>query len=244
VATTSSDPRFAPAPAFARAEALRERGSAFIPREEMTGYASWSPGDLGGSVRAPQRRPVSTHEVASQAANDLQQARQHGYQDGYRDGLVALESFKQSFAAQTTAQVGMLVASLETQIDALHQSLADAVVETAVKLARQIVRSEIATRPELVAEVAREAVEGLVRSSKHVTLALHPDDEALVAGSGAAEALAARGGRLVADPGIARGGCVVASELGAVDATVATRWQRAVAAVGHRAAWEPPLGDD
>lgn len=229
---------------FTRAEALREPGFGFIPREEMRQYASWSPGDLGGDVRAPSRPVASSRDVASQAAQEVQQARQHGYQDGYRDGLVALESFKQSFAAQTTAQVATLVGAIEGEIDALHQSLAECVVATAMRLARQIVRSELAARPELVAEVARQAVEGLVRSSKHVTLALHPDDEALVAGSGAAEALAARGGRVVADASIARGGCVVSSELGAVDATVATRWQRAVASIGSDVAWEAPHGED
>ena len=235
---TSSD-----ASAFAAAGTLREPGQGFIPREEMRQYASWSPGDLGGPVRAPQRRPAGAAE-ATQTAQELQQARQHGYQDGYRDGLVALESFKQSFATQTTAQVAMLVASLEGEIDALHQSLADAVVATAVRLARQVVRSEVATRPELVVEVAREAIEGLVRSSQHVTLSLHPDDASLLAGSGAAEALASRSGRIVADAAVARGGCIVASELGAVDATVATRWQRAVATVGNNAPWEPAHGDD
>lgn len=234
MATISSD---ALAAAFASAGTLREPGQGFIPREEMRQYASWAPGDLGGEVRGPQRRAVSARDAATQAAQDLQQARQQGYQDGYRDGLVALESFKQSFAAQTTAQVATLVGSLGGEIDALHQSLADALVDTAVRLARQVVRSELATRPDLVAEVAREAVEGLVRSSQHVTLALHPDDEALVAGSSAAEALAARGGRVVADAGVARGGCVVSSELGAVDASIATRWQRAVATVGSAAAW-------
>jgi flagellar assembly protein FliH len=237
VATTSSEP-------FAPAGTLREPGLGFIPHEEMKPYASWSPGDLGGDVRAPQRRAAHPRDAAPDAAHDLQQARQHGYQDGYRDGLVALESFKQTFAAQTTAQVAMLVASIEGEIDALHQSLADALVETAVRLARQVVRSELSTRPELVAEVARQAVEGLVRSSKHVTLAVHPDDESLLSGSGAAEALAARGGRVVADPGVARGGCVVSSELGAVDASVATRWQRAVATIGNSAPWDAPHGDD
>jgi flagellar assembly protein FliH len=240
VATTSSE-RGATA-AFTPAETPRSPALGFIPRDELRQYASWSPGDLGGDVRAPQRRPAAASDAAAQAANDQQQARQLGYQDGYRDGLVALESFKQSFAAQTTAQVTMLVASIDGEIDALHRSLATALLDTAVRLARQVVRSELATRPELVAEVAQQAIEGLVRSSKHVTLALHPDDEALLAGSGAAEALAARGGRLVADASVARGGCTVSSELGAVDATIATRWQRAVATLGNGAAWDEAHG--
>ena len=55
-----------------------------------------------------------------------------------------------------------------------------------------------ATRPELVATVAQEAIDTLLLSARHITLRVHPDDHALVA-LGAGEALAARGARLVAD---------------------------------------------
>src|SRR6185369_13035937 len=135
----------------------------------------------------------------------LHAARQGGYQDGYRDGLAALEQFKQSFAAQVTAQLGALTQSYGQELDALQQDMARALAVSATHLARQIVRSEIAARPELVAVVAQEALDTLLMSARQVTVRVHPDDHPLVA-QGAAEALAARGARLVADASIARGG--------------------------------------
>ena len=98
-------------------------------------------------------------------------------------------------------------------------------------------RSELETRPELIAAVAEEAVDTLLASARHITLRVHPDDESLVA-LGAGEALAARGARLVADAAMPRGGCSADSDIGAVDATLATRWARAAAALGCEEPWE------
>ena len=215
----------------------------FIPREELSSFAAWAPGDLSGAGPAtpgagaaaePMPAPVDPVE---QQAELVRQARQSGYQDGYRDGLVALEGFKQSFAHQATLQVGQLVKAIGSQLDAMQQEMAEALAATALALARQIVRSELAARPESVAAVAQEALETLMLSARHITLRVHPDDQPLVA-EGAGELLAARGARLVADSGIARGGCVVESDIGLVDASIETRWRRAAASIGRDEPWQ------
>ena len=142
-----------------------------------------------------------------------------------------------AYAAQITAQLGALVAALDRQLDALHQPMADALAAAAVGLARQVVRSELALRPALVAAVADGAVATLLASARHVTVRVHPDDQPLVA-QGAGEALAERGARLVADPALARGGCLVDADIGAVDATLEARWARAAAMLGSAVAWD------
>jgi flagellar assembly protein FliH len=220
----------------------------FIPREELDSFAAWTPGSLsdvdstGGP--APARASASAEPVKSPeqlVAEQLNAARQGGYQDGYRDGLTALESFKQSFAAQTTAQVGALMQSYAGQMDALQQEMAKSLAAAAVALARQVVRSELAARPEQVAVVAEEALETLLLSARHITVRVHPDDHALVAQS-AAETLAARGARLLADTAITRGGCLVESDIGIIDASIEARWRRAAAALGSEAPWSAEDG--
>lgn len=212
----------------------------FIPREELDSFSAWTPGSLGGDgapagAAAPSAEPsLSAEQII---AEQLNAARQGGYHDGYRDGLAALDSFKQSFAAQTTAQVGALLQSCQGQLDALQQQMATAMASAAVSLARQVVRSELQGNPGLVVQVAEEALETLLLSARHVTVRVHPDDHALVA-HGAAETLAARGGRLVADTAITRGGCIVESDIGIIDASLETRWRRAAAALGSEAAWD------
>jgi flagellar assembly protein FliH len=225
----------------------------FIPREELGGFASWTPGALTENGEPiPDRRktvrPATTAAPApaSAAAPDpaaLQRAaRQQGYQDGYRDGLVALEGFKQSFAMQTATQVAALVRSTGEQLDVLQQEMAQALAGAAIELARQIVRSELEGRPELVATVATEALDTLLLSARHITLRVHPDDHALVA-AGAADDLAARGARLISDVNVTRGGCIVESDLGVIDASIEARWHRAAAALGQNVAWDVSSGE-
>ncbi len=240
--TTSSSKLLRNVPPPAGSAASRASFQArFIPREELGGFAAWSPGELGNAgadahagATGPggvERRREPPEDVLARHAAELRQARQGGYQDGYRDGLVALEGFKQSFAQQSTQQIGVLVASVGDQLDALQQAMADAIAATAVRLARQIVRSELAERPGAVASVAAEALETLLLSARHITLRVHPDDHALVV-QGAADVIAARGARLIGDPAISRGGCRVDSDIGSVDASVEARWHRATAALG------------
>lgn len=222
--------------------------SRFIPREELDSFAAWSPQSLSGAAQAagpgvPRAAPAAAPKSPEQElAEQLHAARQGGYQDGYRDGLAALESFRQSFAQQMSAQIGTLVQAYGAQMDALQQDMAGALAASAAQLARAIVRDELSTRPELIAGVARETIDALLLSARHVTLRVHPDDHALVA-QGAGEALAARHARLVADAALTRGGCVIESDIGGVDASVEARWRRAAAALGVEMAWDVPAAE-
>jgi flagellar assembly protein FliH len=277
----------------------------FIPREELQGFAAWTPGAFAeqptfvqpaqpgaphAAVRAraegepaptppvpawpvgdlfsdsadaapasapaapaaandPAPTPDTTAALAAQRAELLAEAQQQvaaaraqGYQDGYRDGLVALESFKESFATQTSSQMARVLQALDDDLGRLEQGLATSVARVATELARQVVRSELAVRPALVAQVAREAVNAVLMSARHITVLVHPDDHALVA-QGCEEALAARGARLLAQPSVARGGCRVESDAGVIDAQVATRWTQATHALGSGVAWDDGAAD-
>ncbi len=200
--------------------------SRFIPREELDGFAAWRPHAFDAAAQAKARAP---REVDVAAINS---ARQAGYQDGYRDGLVALESFKQAFAAQMAAQLGTLVAAFDAEFAQLETQMAQAVAASATALARQVVRSELTTRPEAVASVAAQAVEAVLLSAKHIRVQVHPDDMGLVQ-QGAADALAARGARLMADASVSRGGCRVESDLGRIDGTIEARWAQAAETLGQ-----------
>ncbi|HZT55943.1 MAG TPA: flagellar assembly protein FliH, partial [Burkholderiaceae bacterium] len=208
---------------------------------ELNSFAAWRPGDLAGGL-AP---PTNVHRAADEPpkvdpaverAAELRAARQAGYQDGYRDGLVALDAFKQSFAAQTSAQIGALLHSLGAELGGLQQEMARTLAVSATHLARQIVRGELASNPALVANVAQEAIDTLLLSAKHITLRVHPDDQPFVA-QGAAEVLAARGVRLLADAAMTRGGVLVESDIGVVDASLEARWRRAAASLGCDEGW-------
>lgn len=249
--------RQVPAPANARAPSFAR----FIPREELQAFTAWTleafgnpglaarpyssgsplpePAPAAAEVPAP---PLPTPaelmtEMQAEMSRQVTAARAQGYQDGYRDGLVALESFKQSFAGQISAQMSQVLGSLDQELSALEQTMASSVARVATELARQVVRSELSVRPTLVAQVAREAVNAVLMSARHITVMVHPDDHALVAAD-CQEALAARGARLLAQPSVARGGCKVESDAGVVDARIGARWAQATHALGTQVPWD------
>src|SRR5471032_72379 len=240
---------------FDKPAPLPPRGAAqsrFIPREELEGFAAWRPGSFGGAeakMPHPADRPENKVHAAppppppppteAEWMETVHHARGAGYQDGYRDGQVALEAFKETFARQMAAQFGALLASLDDQWNGLEQEMALAVTRTAVQLARQVVRHELDTRPEIVSRVAQEAVGAIVLSARHLRVRIHPTDHQYVM-DGAGEALKARDARLVADPAIEPGGCIVDSDLGQVDARIGTRWAAAAAVFGRDDAWDAP----
>jgi flagellar assembly protein FliH len=224
----------------------------FIPREELGDFASWRPDAFGG--QGDRRKPAGAEPAAPAAppeptAADWQArvaaARQAGYQEGYRDGLVALESFKQTFAQQATAQIGALLDAFDAQFELLDAQLAQAVARTAVQLARQVLRAELEQRPEIVSMVAAEAVNSVMLSARHIAVHVHPLDLPLVA-EGAEESLTARGARLHANTSVERGGVLVQSDVGDIDARIAVRWAQAAANLGHEQALDdgtPELAD-
>ena len=233
-------PRQVPPPPGSKAGTPYTR---FIPREELQGFANWNLGTFGpedgvasggfapGSAAAQAQPPEPVDVDAA-----LRAARQAGYQDGYRDGLAALESFKLSFAQQMSGQFVPLLNAFGAQLDAHEQQIAATVAQVATQLARQVVRSELAVRPELVTEVAREAVNAVLLSARDIVVHVHPDDHELISAE-AGEALASRGARLVPQPGVERGGCLVETDAGVVDARIEARWNDAVQALGTGVTW-------
>jgi flagellar assembly protein FliH len=202
----------------------------FIPREELQGFASWKPGAFGAGAAA-----AATAEAPEQQAL-LHAARQTGYQEGYRDGLVALENFKRSVLQQNAAQFGALLQQFDEQLDTLEFDMARTLTRVAASIAQQVVRDELLAHPERIARVAHEAVEAVLMSARHIVVQVNPQDHALVE-QGAADAIAARGARLVSDAGIERGGCRVLSDVGTIDARIEARWARASGTVGVEMPW-------
>lgn len=187
--------------------------------------------DMGPSVESVRA------DIQAELHSQVTAARQQGYQDGYRDGLVALESFKESFASQISGQMALVLQTLDRELGQLEQQLATRVARVATELARQVVRSELAVRPALVTQVAQEAVNAVLMSARHITVHVNAADHALVA-QGCAEALAARGARLLSGSTVPRGGCRIDSDAGVIDARVATRWAQATQALGTGVAWD------
>ncbi len=142
-------------------------------------------------------------------------------------------------AAELAARADALLGALTEQIASLQQSLANDVTELAVEIARSAVGATLRIRGDVIGPVVAEALTAIVEEHGKPVVRLHPDDLARV-GDRLGALLAARDVELVSDPSLLPGGCVVDTARASVDATVQTRWRRALQAIGRNDEWIDP----
>lgn len=192
------------------------------------------PQAIDDEIEPPLRDEPSGHH--DPRAGHGEQTYREGYREGFRDGevqaLSQCEARDQAMGATLQERTEVLLQSLEAEFQGFQSRHADRVVDLALVLARQIVRHEIDVDREGILPLVREALDQLRESAGPATLMLDPLDAVLV-GERLAPVLAQRQISVSADPGIEPGGCRLASQDAEVDATLQTRWQRLLAAMGR-----------
>ncbi len=196
-----------------------------IPPSTPTTYFDFAPLE-------PPAALVASADAAAGAADVLASA--HAEADAIR-ALAHAEGLASGREA-ALAELQPAAAALEEGARLLHdESVATAerlelqAVELGLLLAGKIVGAAVAADPELVVEAVRGALRGLVERER-VTVLVHPDDLELVRGA-MGGVVATLGGiehfEVQAERRVARGGAVVRTPEGDVDARVETKLERA-----------------
>jgi flagellar assembly protein FliH len=181
-----------------------------------------------GTGGAKDAQAVAEEVLAAaraQAEDILHEARQQGHQEGYAAGMAAAQE-ELAPAAQALAQV-------HSEIQARREELVDVVEERAVELALQIAEKVVAgtieVQPERVVDVVRGALRCLV-DRERVTVQVNTLDLELVRDS-VASLSGTLGGighfEVQEERRVTRGGAIVVSGGGEVDASIETKLQRA-----------------
>jgi flagellar biosynthesis/type III secretory pathway protein FliH len=162
-----------------------------------------------------------------------------GRREGFEQAQREHEAHVRELAEKKTAE------QLRTVMPALQQAAAalaaerdhwlshweTAAIRLSVAIAEKILHAELARRPELATRIITEALQ-LAADSPQIRLRLHPDD--LQSAGPACEdllhSLAPQGTTaLIPDPSITRGGCVVETQHGTIDARLETQLARLTA---------------
>jgi flagellar assembly protein FliH len=148
-------------------------------------------------------------------------ARAEGFAAGHAEAVAALEP---ALSALTEA-----AAAVQDERVAAAERLERHAVDLALMLAEKVLAGTIAVEPERVVESVRGALRGLVERER-ITVLVHPDDLELV--REAMDGLRATLGgiehcEVQAERRVSRGGCVVRTPDGDVDARMETKLQRA-----------------
>jgi flagellar assembly protein FliH len=163
---------------------------------------------------------------------DLEALRRTAREAGYAEGMAAARRA----AEQEYARLRELAESFGHALDNLDFRLADMVLELALDVARQVVVGELAVHPERILDVVNLALKQMAESAREARLLLHPDDAALVRPY-LEKTLDKSRLRLVEDTRIVRGGCLIETPQGDLDATLPTRWRQVVQMLGSNSNW-------
>jgi flagellar assembly protein FliH len=202
----------------------------------MTGLTAWERWELASfdpqqpAAATPQAVVEPTAQGPTPAELDAirQQAHDEGHKAGYAQG--------QSAAREEAKRLGKAADRLQQALAELDQQVADELLALATEIARQVVRGEIVAHPETILDVVREALVQLPH--QHAVIYLNPEDASLVR-SYLGDSLSHSGHRILDEPRLARGDCLLEAGGSQLDATVATRWRRVIENLGLDAAWSP-----
>lgn len=189
-----------------------------------------------GSSPTPGGRPAASSAVHRSGApggiEDLeQQAYCRGFDDGARNGFEQGEKAG-SEAVRLKLEHGLKSCDLMLkELEGLRRKAAGEVeselVELALAVSRKIVQHEVGIAPEVVAGIVRQAL-NRVEQAARITIRLNPADVKLLSEiSPPLTAGRPDAGRIAleADEGISRGGCLIETESGEVDARLERQFQ-------------------
>lgn len=184
--------------------------------------------DIGGSGRGRAVIPGAVYDAEQQAQRVLADAQAEA------DRIVTSARAEASRVHDDAATAGMregreaAVATLAAAEAARARLLAEAesdIARLAVAIARKVLVGELALGDAAILRIVSQALAS-ARLGRAVVVRVHPDDAtglsaaypALLAAAGRSEGLVLR-----PDPGLARGDCVVESEIGTIDARIDTQ---------------------
>ncbi len=159
-------------------------------------------------------------EAVEEAAAIREAARQEGLEAGRRAARAEATEAVQALRAAAEA--------LRAERDDVAAQAEEGAVELALAIAEQVLGAELQARPERVLDAVRGALR-LIVERRRITVLVHPDDLGLVR-SLIGDVLGELGGvehcDVQAERRVARGGALVSTDEGTVDATLATKLTR------------------
>lgn len=192
-------------------------------------------------IESARRQAQQLLADAAAGANEVRrQAHAEGLTAGHHEGLAATQQFVESRAAeiaarQTQEQLRTVLPAFQAAVQALQierdrwlATWETAAVKLSAAIAEKILRHELARRPELTLPIVREALQ-LAAGQPHLKLHFHPHDlEQLQQCGQEALGLFASVGEatLVRDESISRGGCLIETHHGVIDARLETQLTR------------------
>lgn len=164
---------------------------------------------IAAAEERAQRIRDEAHRVLEQAKTDREAAIKKGYAEGESKGLV---------------QVTEKLIHLEGLRERFYETAEPEIVKLVLVIAEKVIGRIAAENPDLIRSVVRQALEHAL--GDRITVSINPEDyRSLMSGEHEFRDLIDRTRRLLfrEDETVAKGGCVVETEVGTIDARLETQ---------------------
>ena len=203
---------------------LKATGQASLrvtPSVAVTNAAPWALTDLAATARSGVSSTITAEARAQLIAE--------GYAAGFLDGQKKGTESAQVQVKQSLALIEKLLEQIQGAASLAPSILEENVAALAVIVARQIVSREVAASPEIVADLVRRALTEFP-VEQAVRIRVNPLDLSMLTVPGASDdkqpVTGTREASWMADPRIARGGCLIEGRDRIVDGRIDAALER------------------
>lgn len=191
-----------------------------IPDDSTDAYERWE-------------LPLVNDPSAAKAvtAGKLESIQKQAYKEGFELGKKEAYEEKKLELENNIANLGSIVKMLSEPLNELDDEVVEQLAQLSISVAKQVVRRELHTEQGEIVGIVREAMAALPASTRKITLNIHPEDAELIRSAfslGQQEDSDELRWKLVEDPMISRGGCIISSQNSRVDASVEARLNRII----------------
>ena len=204
----------------------------------------WTLPDVAGPVVSrirEEKKPVdNTVDLLRQA---LQESEARGYQAGLEKAQAESQVTLDALHARV-AQLDSILQLLGAPLAHLDAEVEKELLQLTLAVGKQLARRELRVDPTQVIGIIRESLSQLPAAARDVRIYLHPEDAATVR-ERLAEPSQERAWKIIEDPTLSRGGCMIRTENSQLDARMDSRIAAVIAsAMGEERAPERPAADE
>ena len=204
------------------------------PRRTFTSNVAsierWSLPVVEGNVIG---RPIDERKAAAAAEAIARVAREQSEARGYEAGIAKAKAEMDGQVNELKGRIQRLDKLLQFMSRPLEELDADVekmLLQLTLTVGKQLARRELRIDPAQVIAVIRESLQELPTAAREARVHLHPEDASIVR-ERLAEPSNERAWRIVEDPTMSRGGCVVKTETSRIDARLESRINTIIANV-------------
>jgi len=216
--------------------------------EVETAYERWEIGALSKDFKT--KSEASSYK--SKLHQEMMQSREEGYQAGLEEGRATgisegleigsakgydqalIEGREQNILK--SQQFTDLINNFEIELQQAKENTAQQILELCLEMSQAMLKTALDVRPELLLPIITQSLEDLPGVQFPATLHLNPSDIELVK-LALGDDLKKDGWRIISDKHIEAGGCRLDTATNKIDATLPSRWQQLLDALGKTGEW-------